>query len=172
MKFKIIILFFVLSILLVGCTTNSSEVNQQVDIKQLVKDLNENKTEGLTASITSTELVIKDENGKETVHDLSNEDFFISIAPYLVKTHVWTNHFLTGCKGELVNKNFEVLITNMNGDVIIEKIINSGDNGFLDFWLPRNTEYKVQIKYQDKISEMNISTFVEDPTCITTMKLK
>jgi hypothetical protein len=45
---------------------------------------------------------------------------------------------LTGCQGELVEKTFNVFIEDMDGNVILEKELESQSNGFIDLWLPRD----------------------------------
>lgn len=78
---------------------------------------------------------------------------------------------MTGCQGELVEKEFEVYIKDTEGNVIINETIKSQSNGFIDLWLPRNKTYQVQINHDGKIVESEISTFEGNNTCITTMQL-
>lgn len=60
---------------------------EAVNIKELVEKYSSVKMENESASITPTQLVIKDSNDKETIYDVSGEDFFVSIAPYENETH-------------------------------------------------------------------------------------
>lgn len=62
-------------------------VNEEVDIKQLVHDYSVGNKIGESASITGTELIVTDKNEKETVYQLPEEEFFVSIAPYMNHTH-------------------------------------------------------------------------------------
>ena len=98
-------------------------------------------------------------------------EFFVSIAPYVKETHPCEIHSLTGCQGELVNKEFNVYIQDEDGKVIIDETMTSLENGFIDIWLPREKTYQVRINYGEKTSETTISTFKDDNTCITTMQL-
>lgn len=82
------------------------------------------------------------------------------------------NHSLTGCQGELVEKEFDVYIEDSEGNVILNEKIKSQANGFFDLWLPRDKKYQIKIQYDGKVSEAEISTFENDNTCITTMQLK
>lgn len=90
---KIFIAIALISIVLVGCgQTNSNDEttlneNKVENMKELVSDYSLGKIKGESASITSHELIVKKEDGKESVYDLSNEDFFVSIAPYVNQTH-------------------------------------------------------------------------------------
>lgn len=78
---------------------------------------------------------------------------------------------MTGCQGELVNKEFDLYIEDTEGNVVINEKVKSQANGFFDLWLPRDKTYQIKIKYDGKASESKISTFENDATCITTMKL-
>lgn len=78
---------------------------------------------------------------------------------------------MTGCQGELVEKELDVHIENEDGDVVVDEKKMSQANGFFDLWLPRNETYKISIAYDGKTAESEISTFENDGTCITTMKL-
>lgn len=79
-------------IVLVGALiflTNQKEDTAQVsdDIKGLVSDLTLGKVEANSASIDGKNLVVKDTNDKKTTYQLPEEEFFVSIAPYINNTH-------------------------------------------------------------------------------------
>lgn len=78
---------------------------------------------------------------------------------------------MTGCQGELADKEFDVYIEDKEGNVILNEKVRSQANGFFDLWLPRDETYQIRIKYDGKASESEISTFENDGTCITTMQL-
>ena len=163
-----------ISIVLSGCgqTGSNNEAAIKVNnIKELVSDYSAGNKKSETASITSKELIVNKEDGDELIFDLSDEDFFVSIAPYVDQTHPWTNHSLTGCQGELVDTVFDVFIEDSEGTVVLNEKVKSQSNGFFDLWLPRDKTYQIKIKYDDKVSESQISTFKDDGTCITTMQL-
>src|SRR5690625_7008855 len=77
-------------------------------------------------SITSEELIVTDSNDKETTYDLPEDEFFVSIAPFVETTHPCTNHSLTGCQGELVEKEFDVYIEDEEGNVVVDETIEIG----------------------------------------------
>ena len=177
MKAKIFLPILFMSTVLVAC--GQADSNEEASLKEkevenigeLVSDYSSNKSTKDTASITSQELIIKKSDGNELAYDLSDEDFFVSIAPYVNETHPWTNHSLTGCQGELVEEEFDVFIEDMEGNVIIDEKLKSQTNGFFDLWLPRDKTYRVKIEHDGKVSESEVSTFEDDGTCITTMQL-
>ncbi|QED49477.1 hypothetical protein FSZ17_20635 [Cytobacillus dafuensis] len=78
---------------------------------------------------------------------------------------------MTGCQGELANKEFNLFIEDADGNVIQDEMVTSPSNGFIDLWLPRDKTFQIKIEHDGKIAESKLSTFEGDPTCITTMKL-
>lgn len=78
------------SIILGGCgeTTSNEEATLKVEnIKELVSDYSVGNKKSESASITSQQLIVNKANGDELVYDLSGEDFFVSVAPYVNQTH-------------------------------------------------------------------------------------
>lgn len=71
----------------------------------------------------------------------------------------------------MVEKEFDVYIEDTDGNVILDEKVKSQANGFIDFWLPRDKTYITKIEYDGKVVESKLSTFENDPTCITTMQL-
>ncbi|WP_337969940.1 CueP family metal-binding protein [Virgibacillus salexigens] len=160
-----------LMLVVIACDDSSSNKKEENNIKEMVHDYSVNRVDDGTASITSEELIVTDSNNKETTYDLPEDEFFVSIAPFMKATHPCTNHSLTGCQGELVEKEFDVYIQDDEGNVVIDETMTSFKNGFIDLWLPRNKTFQVKIEHGGKVSESEISTFEGDNTCITTMQL-
>lgn len=79
---------------------------------------------------------------------------------------------MTGCQGELVEKEFQVYIENQDGEVVVDEAMVSGANGFIDLWLPREQTYQVKITQDGRAVEAELTTFKGDNTCIATMQLK
>lgn len=172
MKFKLSMIMLLASITLVACTNeNISEEDYTEDIKELVHEYSVGDITDETASITSEELIITDSNERKVVIPLPEDEFFVSVAPFINETHPCTNHSLTGCQGEMVNKEFDVYIEDTEGNVVLEDTLKTEANGFIDLWLPRNQTYKVIITHNGKKVESELSTYEQDGTCITTMQL-
>lgn len=73
-----------------GKSTNeesSSQVMKTEDIKTLVNDYSVGKIKDQSASITSEQLLVTDSDKKQYVYDLPEDEFFVSIAPYIDSTH-------------------------------------------------------------------------------------
>lgn len=157
--------------IMAACNNETSESNQEKDIKEMVHDYSVGDFEDITASITSHELIVTDQNNKETTYDLPEDEFFVSIAPFETTTHECAIHSLTGCQGELVEVDFQVHIEDEDGNVVIDKTMTTFENGFIDLWLPRDKTFNVTIEHNGKVAESVISTFEGDNTCITTMQL-
>ncbi|MED4017897.1 CueP family metal-binding protein [Sutcliffiella sp. NC1] len=155
-------------LILGACSNNETKT---VDIKQLVNEYSVGSFEEVSASITSHELIVTEEDEEVTTYELPKEEFFVSIAPYVEKTHPCAIHSLTGCQGELVEQEFDVYIEDENGNVVVDETITSLENGFIDLWLPRDQTFQVTIEYDGKETKSEISTFEGDNTCITTMQL-
>ncbi|UTR15296.1 CueP family metal-binding protein [Salipaludibacillus sp. LMS25] len=147
------------------------EEKDEETIKEMVAAYSTGSVDDETASITPTELIITDSDDQDVTYDLLGDDFFVSIAPYVDETHPCTYHNLTGCQGEMVEKEFDVYIENSEGDVMIDEALTSLTNGFIDLWLPRDDTYYITIEHDGKKVNSEFSTFEDDATCITTMQL-
>lgn len=103
---------------------------------------------------------------------LPEDEFYVSIAPYVNQTHPCTYHSLTTCLGELQNTPIELTITDTEtGDIVQEGLTATADNGFVGAWLKRDREYLVRIVSAEGYAEQVIRTGFDDPSCITTMQL-
>ncbi|MEK3763914.1 MULTISPECIES: CueP family metal-binding protein [unclassified Solibacillus] len=151
--------------------TETISKGESEDVKGLVAEYSANKTTDEKASITSTQLIITDTNENKITYDLPEDEFFISIAPYVNETHPCKDHSLTGCQGELVQKEIDVFIENEKGEVIVDEKLTTLENGFIDLWLPRNEAFIVEMSYDGKSVTGDLTTFEEDGTCITTLQL-
>ena len=175
MRLKWISLVGFMLVVLVGCSSESgnkeAENANATDIKQLVQDYTVGNVEAASASITSSELIVTDENEKVVTYELPEEEFFVSIAPFINETHPCAIHSLTGCQGELVEEEFNIHIEDSKGNVILDEKKQTEANGFIDLWLPRDDTFSVVITQDDKKTSSEISTFEGDDTCITTMQL-
>lgn len=142
------------------------------DIKELVHDYSMGNFTNHAASISSEQLVVTNSDESKLTYELPENEFFVSIAPYIENTHPCAVHSLTGCRGEMVDEDFIVYIEDTEGNVILDKTLKSQSNGFLDLWLPRDKSFRITITHDDKIAQSEFSTFDDDDTCITTIQLE
>jgi hypothetical protein len=150
---------------------SSVAANQAQDIKQMVNDYSTRILKSGSASITSTQLLVNSGTADEVAYALPDSEFFLSVAPYVEKTHPCATHSLTGCQGEMANEEFGVYIEDADGREVMNGAVKSQPNGFIDLWLPRNQKYQITITHDGKQAKTEISTFEQDDTCLTTMQL-
>jgi hypothetical protein len=68
--------------------SESATTDHDVDnIKELVHDYSVGNITNQSASITSHELIVTDSEGNQVSYDLPEDEFFLSIAPYVNETH-------------------------------------------------------------------------------------
>lgn len=173
MRLKLIVVSLLILTFLGACNSESTPQigDDSIDIKALVEDYSVGNIKNHSASITSKQLIITKDDDSELIYELPEEDFFVSIAPFISETHPCEIHSLTGCQGEMVDQDMKVYIEDMNGQVIVDETMNSRANGFIDLWLPRDQEFNVKITHDGRETQSIISTFEKDGTCITTMQL-
>ena len=102
------------------------------NIKESVHDYSVGNIKKQTASITSQQLIVTDRDEKQLTYDLPEDEFFVSIAPYVEETHPCSIHSLTGCRGEMSNKEFDVYIEDTEGNAILDQTLKTQSNGFID----------------------------------------
>lgn len=79
--------------LLAGCSGNEEAAKQESgnkevkDIKELVHGYSSKEIKAESASISSHELIVTEEDGTKSTYDLPEDEFFLSIAPYVTNTH-------------------------------------------------------------------------------------
>jgi len=158
---------------IINKNTNSDQLAEfgfnNITIEELVQGLDSNDINkpNLSASITGTHLLLANAD-KSVKIPLSNDKFYVSFAPYINNTHTCSNHNLITCTSELKNESFHVLILDETGKAIIDKYVQSMDNGFIGMWMPKNITGKLIVSYNGLKASTNITTFNDSNTCITT----
>lgn len=71
-----------------------------------------------------------------------------------------------------MNADMDVKITDDEGNVHVDETVTTLDNGFMDFWLPRDKNYTIEVSYDGKEGSYEFSTFEGDSTCLTDLQLK
>ncbi|WP_379159736.1 CueP family metal-binding protein [Paenibacillus sp. sgz5001063] len=152
---------------------NTVAVNMDTaSFKQMVQSFSMRTAQAESASISSTQLIVKESDTKSTTYSLPKDEFFVSIAPYVEKTHPCATHSLTGCQGEMVGEDFNISVKDSDGHMVMDnQTVQSQPNGFIDLWLPRDRTFQVTIEHDGKKAESEISTFETNDTCVTTMQL-
>lgn len=127
----------------------------------------------LLASIRPDQLLISDAAGAEVALPMPQDEFYVSIAPYVDTTHECYFHSLTTCVGEMRSEAVDVVVTDVaSGEVLLDQTMMTFDNGFVGLWLPRGLEVDVTITRDGLTATEQLSTDdAEDATCVTTMQL-
>ena len=126
--------------------------------------------EGFGLSVYDDELVVILDEKRISV-DMPEDEFYLSVAPYINETHVCGYHSATGCRGELKQEEFFVEFIDKDGNIILSESMSSMSNGFIDLWLPREIEGTLTISQDGLSSSKLIMTEAGEPTCETTMQL-
>ncbi len=184
-------LIFASTLALTGCTTAPvdsaptgvadslnllAEHNlNDLDAKQIIERLDtmpltERSTDFL-ASIRPDNLLVSDQKGREVSLQMPENEFYVSVAPYVYQTHDCYFHSLTTCLGELQNEELQVTITDADGTVLVSDTYRTYSNGFLGFWLPRDINATITLEYEGQSVTAPLSTTDADPTCVTTLQL-
>lgn len=111
-------------------------------------------------------------DGQEVEIALPDDVMVVSVAPFLNYTHPCLTHYMSGCQGELVNEPFEVRAVLGDGTVVIDEVVPSMANGFIDLWLPRGEAIELIFELDGYRTVGVVTTHRDSPTCITTLQLE
>lgn len=131
------------------------------------------RPDDLMVSIRPDNLIVSDAAQQEVTLPMPDEQFYVSIAPYVDETHDCYFHSLTTCAGEIRNADVHLLATDSSsGEILIDETLTTFDNGFVGLWLPRDIDVTVAIEYDGRSATTDLSTRSDDDaTCVTTMQL-
>lgn len=119
------------------------------NVIELIEKLENNDfPDELSASITEEQVLIYFKEDTYEI-DIPENVLYISFAPYLTYTHDCFRHSLTGCQGELVNKDMLIKVYSQNEELIFSRQENTGDDGFIGLFLESNQTYKIEITYEN-----------------------
>lgn len=141
------------------------EIVQQLDTSPQERPL------AFAASVREDEVLISDGAEQEVAVDLPEDEMYVSIAPYVDRTHECYYHSLATCQGELVEEPVAVTITDEDGTVLVEEDATTYTNGFVGYWLPKDISGTIEVEYEDRTGSVPFSTGEGDPTCITTLQV-
>lgn len=96
----------------------------------------------------------------------------LAVAPYVMSTHPCQFHSVTGCTGEMAGIPMYVHAETPDGTVIVDGMMTTMDNGFLEIWLPRDMEIDLTITAGGAAATQRVTTYATSETCITGMRLE
>ncbi|MXR67693.1 MULTISPECIES: CueP family metal-binding protein [Shewanella] len=179
-------LIFISSLLALGAnspahsqTLIDAKSFKQLSYKEAVLEAHKlyKNNQGIMVKVLPNEVIASFADGTSATVGIPKDKFFLSIAPFLTNTHPCTNHVPTGCTGELVGEKMHMSAVDVNtGEEILNQMVTTQHDGFIDFWVPRNRELAFTFHYGDKNgiyreAKEVLSTYGNSRTCITTMQL-
>ncbi|WP_282860555.1 CueP family metal-binding protein, partial [Pseudoclavibacter helvolus] len=123
-----------------------------LDVAQVIERLDTmpvaDRPAGLIASVQPDALVLTDDQERETQLPMPEDEVYISVAPYRNQTHDCYFHSLTTCLGELANAEVQVTLTGDDGEVLVDEVRQTYDNGFIGLWVPRGIDATLTIEHE------------------------
>lgn len=184
---KMIVSAVLAALVLAGCATtpepapgseSTSAVEQwaALEATELIDQLEtlplDERPQDVLASIRQNEVVVSAADGSREVSVPIQDGHYLSIAPYVDRTHDCFFHSLTTCTGELGNEELTVrIVDDRTGEVYVDETARANDNGFIGFWLPRDVAATVAVTGVGGTAETSVQTGAEDLTCLTSLQL-
>lgn len=179
-------LLAVCALTLAGCTTSAADPEEaeflaSVDlagmdavgiIDYLDALLVEARPQDLMAVVRPDELVLTTPD-EEISLDMPAASVYVSVAPFINQTHDCFYHSLTTCLGELRNTPVDVeIIEAGTGEVLVSEQAMTFDNGFIGYWLPRDTAGTIEITHGEFTGHSFFDTGTHGATCLTDLRLR
>lgn len=155
----------------VGQRAPSPQALEGLDARAAVELANGWKGNGVTALATPEAVHFAFADGAEVSVPMPEDVMYVAVAPYLRQTHPCATHYLSGCQGELVGAPVQVQATLADGTVLIDEVMPTMANGFIDLWLPRDQVIDVRLTLDDTSVVAQLTTFADSRTCITDLQL-
>lgn len=125
----------------------------------------------LGVSVREDHVLVSDGTAEAAV-PLPEDEFYVSVAPFVESTHECYYHSLATCSGELVGEEVSVVITGDDGEVLVDETVTTEANGFTGFWLPRGIEAgTIEVTSEGYEGSVPLATTPGSPTCVTTLQL-
>ena len=106
---------------------------------------------------------------RSEIHD-SEEWFFLSIGLYQNTTHPCRIHSVS-CQAEYRTTELAYTIVTDDGVYVVNGTRTTNSNGFLDLYLPVNSNYTVSFIIGEMTGSGRVSTLTGSPTCITDIRM-
>lgn len=142
-----------------------------LDARAAVELANTWKGNGVTTFATPEAVHFAFPDGAEVVVPMPNDVMLVSVAPYVTHTHPCATHYMSGCQGELVGAPVHVQALATDGTLVIDEVMPTMANGFIDLWLPRGQAFDVRMTLNGATAMGLITTHADSYTCITTLQL-
>jgi len=168
-------LAFILTITLLasalGQGAPSPRALEGLDAPAAIELANTWKGNGVTTFATPQAVHFAFANGTEVTVPMPDDLMYVSVAPYLQRTHPCATHYMSGCQGELVGAPVHVQAILADGTVLIDEVMPTMANGFIDLWLPRDQAIDLHMSLEGASVVGRLTTFADSRTCITDLQL-
>ena len=140
------------------------EIVDQLDASSEARPL------AFSASVGQDEVLIGDASTQVAIA-LPEDEQYVSIAPFIDRTHECYYHSLATCQGELPGAEVSITVSDDHGEVLVDEVTRTYSNGFVGVWLPRDIRGTIEVTYGDYTGRVPLSTADGSPTCVTTLQL-
>lgn len=103
---------------------------------------------------------------------LPADSMVIAAAPYINYTHPCAIHAVSSCQAELANEPIRVTVIDESGQTVKQKETTTMDNGFVELWLPRGSQYTLHFEARGRSVETTARTYSDSRTCLTNLQLE
>jgi hypothetical protein len=141
------------------------------DKTELIQQLENKDYQGNVRASISDQSIYLNIDGKALEIDIESEDLYIAFAPYISTTHDCYTHSLTGCRGELIDREVTVKIYDEFDELLLEEVYNTGRDGFIGLFLTKGNYYRVEASYDGKLSSFEVIENTSQ-TCYTEVELR
>lgn len=141
------------------------------DVIVSMDQLDEARPLPVQGSVRTDEVIFSSADAGEVAVPIPGNEVYVSVAPYVTSTHDCFYHALGSCQGELVGEDVNITVTDDDGETIIQEDATTYRNGFVGFWVPKDTTGTISVTHDGMSGEVPFDTSDEGATCITTLQL-
>lgn len=124
----------------------------------------------LSAQVGYELFTIREGTESETFR-LTNGMFFLAIAPYRTRDQFCHTYNAGTRQGELVHQPVTITITDSTGRVLVSEETETGANGFVSYWVPRDISGTVRIVTAGRSGQVPFTSAHSSPTCLMNLKV-
>lgn len=127
---------------------------------------------GVGSTLTADAVRFVLPGGSQVSVPLPGDAMVLAVAPYVTSTHECQIHSIDGCAGEMAGVPMWVHAETPDGTVLVDQAMTPMDNGFIELWLPRESEIDLTIQADGLVAEGRVTTYATSDTCIAWLRLQ
>jgi len=146
----------------------------KLDARQALALANEWRTSrpDISSTLTARAVEFVLPNGEQVSVPLPADQMVVAVAPYVMSTHPCEIHSISGCPGEMAGASMRVHAETTDGTVLMDEMRTAMDDGFIELWLPRDSEIDLAIEALGLLAEGRITTYDTSNTCVPELRLQ